>query len=293
MKFIKRWAATLVAVGVMGMASSAWALSLGSAADFAVLTVPGSSYLNFSAVTVNGNVGVGSGGSLNLMSPSTINGDVYLTSAGQMYGPGTLNGTSTVNAPYVAQAISDAMTAYNTATALAPTVTINGNLTTNTSITGNGGMNVIKITGNVNLNSQSLTLNGTSADTFVINVAGGFDLGGNGGIVAGAGVSASQILINVESSGTKLTSKVGNIVDGTLLAPYDPLEFHSVSGAIFAGGGGEVKLMSDATVDNVPFSPPPPPPPPPGTAVPEPLTAGLSLLGLVALGFKAVSRQRA
>lgn len=237
--------------------------------DVNVFAVVGNN-VNLANVTVDGDVGVSRNGKLTFMAASIVNGDLYLDSGV----------TKTISGPYgklyepvnLSSAQGEVYSASAALAALAADVTY-ANWTSPLTIAGNGGVNVLKITGDVNLSSKSITLTGGPNDIFVINVLGGFDLGGSGGIIAGSGMDPSRIIINMIGTGTKVTSKVTNVVNGTMLLPYRQMEFHSVSGAVY-GGNLEIKLMSDCTVNHVPF-------------VPEPAT-----LSLLALGSLVFARRR-
>jgi len=222
--------------------------------------------VNLHNVSVYGDVGVSANGTLNLSSASSVQGDLYLDSGVKM----TLGGPyGSLYQPFdLSMARSQVYEASAVIAALTPDLTY-ANWTSPLTINGNGGINVITVTGNVNLSSESVTLTGSPKDIFLINVLGGFTLGGSGGIIAGSGVDPSQVLVNIVGTGSKVTAKVDNEVDGTLLLPYRQMEFHSVSGAVY-GGDYEIKLMSDATVVHVPF-------------VPEPASLILFALGCVML----------
>lgn len=208
--------------------------------------------VNLSNVTVNGTVGVSANGQLKLMAPSSVSGGLYLDggvaktlagSYGALYAPTDLS-----------TARGQLFGASSAIAALAPDTTYSS-WSNAMSIAGNGGLNVIDITGGVNLNSKSVTLTGGVSDVFVINVFGGFSLGGSGGIIAGTGMDASRILINIVGTGSKVTSHVNNELDATIFSPERAVEFHSVSGAVY-GGDLEIKLMSGAQVDYMAFTPP-------------------------------------
>jgi len=68
------------------------------------------------------------------------------------------------------------------------------------SITGNGCINVIDVT-NISLSAGTLTLNGGPTDSFIINVSGTMTLSGGSAIVL-SGMSPSQVLFNIEGTGT-------------------------------------------------------------------------------------------
>ena len=94
-----------------------------------------------------------------------------------------------------------------------------------------------------------LTLTGGANDFFVVNVSSGFDLVGNGGIVAGSGIDASHVIVNIIGTGSTITSHVGNEID--------------------------------ATVNSLPLSPPPLVPTPTALAAGAPVFPGLGLIGWI------------
>ena len=78
----------------------------------------------------------------------------------------------------------------------------------NTTITGNGGQNVISVTGNFHLSGgQNLVISGGPKDTFYINVYQGLQLDG-GANIALSGVPPSQVLFNF--IGTQQLQTSGN-----------------------------------------------------------------------------------
>jgi len=281
------------AVGAMILALGVWASpatatsvtdlpSLSAVDGFAVF----GKTVNLSKATVNGDVGVSRDGRLTFMASSTVNGDLYLDSGvtiKKLDGP-----YGTLYEPWDLSAARDQVFAASATLAwLTPDVTY-ASWTCPLTIAGNGGVNVIEITGDVDLNKESVTLTGGPNDIFVINVHGGFTLHNSGGVLAGSGMDASRILINIIGTGAKVTGKAKNEVDGTLLLPYREMEFYKVSGAIY-GGDQEIKLMSDKTIDYVPFGGPLSADPP----VPEPVTLvgfGAGLAGVACYLRKRFAR---
>ena len=259
-------AASVISIAGLSSTHGQNLVDLGEAANYGVL----GNNLNFSNVTVNGDVGVGSGGSINIMSPSSINGDLYMDAGATKSVSGAINGTT--YQPYdVDLALADALAAAQYAAGLNPDIvlnSINGPLLINST----GPQTVVNITGSINLSgSDSLLFQGAPDSKFILNVYGGFTLGGSAiiGGQTGSGIDGSDILINVVGTGSKITTKVGNVVQGTLLAPDRAFELHSVNGAVI-GGDLELKLMSGATVNQVSF-------------VPEPSSAMLGLIGSLIL----------
>src|SRR5213075_616678 len=110
------------------------------------------------------------------------------------------------------------------------------NVAANRIVNGFSGMNVVKVTGNINLNNASLTLNGPSDAFFIVNVAGSITLNGSGGIVASGGMPASHLLINMTGSGSNLLkTQVGNVIQGTLLGPNAGGTLRGSLGAVLLG----------------------------------------------------------
>jgi len=263
-------------------------LSLSGGAFGAAVTLPDLSALDpfavfggnldLSLVTINGNTGVANGGTVHLFSPSVINGNLYLgTGASSQLDAQHYNHLFT-NVDLSA-ATSQLLAASALLSSLTPDLTL-ASATTSQTISGNGGVKVIDITGDINLNSKSLTLTGGANDFFVINVSGGLNLVGSGGIVAGSGIDAGHIIVNVIGTGSTVTSHVNNEIDATLLLPDRAAVLHSLNGAIY-GGCQQITLMSGATVNQVPFTPAPPIPTPTAVAAGAPVLFALALIGWI------------
>jgi hypothetical protein len=221
-----------------GCATTAGFPSLGAASGYAVLALNGlgtRQTATFSKDTVNGNVAIASGVTGSNMSPSTINGNVTVDLAGSFGGSGRVNGTVTTNQS-LAAARSAALGASSQAAGLTPTFTFQG-ISSGTTITGGHGLTVVNINGDLNLSNASLILSSPYADAFfVVNVSGALNLVGSGGIVVAGAVPQSQLLVNMTGSGASLIStKVGNVVQGTLLAPKAGGNLDGTFGSILLG----------------------------------------------------------
>jgi hypothetical protein len=282
-QFLSVCAASLLCLLGAAIASAASVLpNISALQQFAVF----GDNLNLSLVTINGNTGVSNGGSVHLFAPSVINGNLVL-------GTGA---TSTLDAPHynnlitnvdLSTAESQLFAASAQLAGLSPDVTLS-NLTSSQTVAGNGGVKVIDVTGNVSLNNNSLTLTGGVNDFFVVNVNGGFDLVGSGGIVAGSGIDASHVIVNIIGTGSTVTSHVGNEINATLLLPDRAAVLHSLNGAIY-GGTQQITLMSGATVNSMPFAPPPLVPTPTALAAGLPVLLGLGLIAWKRRGSTTVA----
>ncbi|HEY1376790.1 MAG TPA: SdrD B-like domain-containing protein [Gemmataceae bacterium] len=221
---------------------------LGTAANFGVLALPNTA-VNNSNVTITGDVGVSQGGKLTNMAPSTITGNVVEYSAGQYTGPGKLGGNVVVDPALIAQADADALSAASQAAALTPTQTF-GTIGTPTTVTGNGGLNVIAVNGDL---KASLILSGSSSDVFVVNVTGTATFTGNSVLGLTGGVTADHVLYNFTGASGNITSHVGNVFNGTLLAPHYSFNLDGTFNGEIIGGGKTIALLSGAKVHLIPF----------------------------------------
>ena len=218
----------------------------GQYAVFALNTTGGNQKAKFSNVTVNGDVAIASGAKLDLAAPSTINGNLFMDAGGSWSGgPGRVNGLVFTNQD-LAAARTAALNASAQAAALTPNFTFT-NVTSNQTVTGISGVNVIRITGNINLSSKSLTLTGPPDAFFVVNLAGSLKLDGTGGIVVSGGALANQVLVNMTGTGSLISTHVGNIINAVVLAPNVGGTIHSANGSFLLGR--DFTLMSDADVN--------------------------------------------
>lgn len=266
-------------------AISANAASIGSLPDMSALSsfTTFGNFCNDNLVTINGNVGVSANGTW-LAPNAQINGSVYLgggvsTSIGA---PTHVSGTINYN-QNLAAAQSQVFAASSTLAGLAADYSV-GNLTSAQTFNaaGSGGVTVINMN-SISLGSGNIVLNGGAGEYFVINVSGAAAFTGSAGIVGVGGVDAAHILINLYNSSLGNLGTVAHIDDvlnGTILVPYDSATFHSENGAIYSGNG-EVTLMSGATVTSSPFSPP---------SVPD-AGSSAALLGVALLAVGSVNRR--
>ena len=233
------------------LALSASPVSLGTAGQFGVLGLQNTQITNLVA-QVNGNEGVSQGGTLNNFFFSKITGNVSESSKGQYSGAGKLVGSNTANSALLSTVDSDALAASSQAAALAPTQAY-GTIAHSTTVTGNGGLNVIAINGNIR---NSLILSGTASDVFIVNVTGSVDLSGSETLGLAGGVTADHVLYNFTGQGGSINILSSGAVDGTLLAPHDDFILDGTFNGEIIGGGTEIILLPGTTVNQNPFSAP-------------------------------------
>ncbi len=174
---------------------------------------------------------VASGASLVIQSASSVTGNLYLGSGGTFTGPLTVSGTTQTGVNLTAtRLIADAVNVV--AGVLRPNFSYTG-VTSNTTVTGVAGLNIVNVKGNVNLANTALTLSGPSNAYFVLNVSGSITLSGTGAIKVGGSVQSSRVLVNMTGGGA-INTGAGDIVEGTLLGP--------TSGGSLAGGFGDLLL---------------------------------------------------
>lgn len=229
----RRWAAKAVAAALLAAAVPgvrAQLVNIGEAANFAGLELGNSSFtISKDTTVVNGNVGVDSNQDLNFSGGGTINGSIYGgdNTSFAISGSPSISGGTYTDSSLVLQAVTDAANAASYYGGLAATESVDAGIFSNGgTITGGGGLNVIDVTGGINLSRSTLTLTGTSSDTFVLNVSGGIDLSRSNIVLSG--INPDQVLFNLAGTGTELTTTGDSDTAGVFLA---------ASGSINLSGG--------------------------------------------------------
>jgi choice-of-anchor A domain-containing protein len=297
-RVVKRLSRSPLAIAVaslcLGLAPSAFAVpvDLGGAADYAVLGEGGSGSFSVEKVyqsdtVINGNVGMGPYTSLNHYVDATINGrfDFDLTDsaaqvATQTTGAAISGGVHQIDLSGI---VKDARDASSTAAGYAPTQTYS-TLSEGQTITGNGGLNVIRITGDVTLKT-SLTLSGSASDQFIFQFTSGTSAGHDVLNLSGMtmvlnGVLPDNILWNLTGLGGDVNISSGSVVFGNFLAPDRNLtsDHGNIEGRIIAGGNGGLLNIHSGSQITAP------------TTVPDGGSTA-ALLGTALLGLAGLKRK--
>lgn len=206
-----------VALFSFGVASSARAdaVDLGQAGKYAAFALTTMSFNG--PGNIDGNIAIGT--SMNFAAPATVNGTVFLNTGVAQQGNVTPTG-GFVHTD-LTQAIADAQSAFNTANGLSATQTF-GVIGGGTTITGNGGLNVIDAT-KISMSSGQLTLVGGPNDKFVFDI--GSFTSSNSNLVLSGNINPANILFNVNGN-VAITGGGGNNFYGTFLAPNSDISVH-------------------------------------------------------------------
>jgi choice-of-anchor A domain-containing protein len=228
--------------------ASAGAITLGTAANYGVVTGVGGTFVIGGGLKVTGNIGLASGYNVQVSGSNSESGTTYYdytTGQGAYGGSGTFTQGGSVNQS-MTQVMSDAVTATNAAAAATATA---GLVDQGKSISGsvtikalqNASENVLNISA-LSLTNGTLTFddNGYTNAKFIINVTGNFSLGAGAVIKGINGASADDIIFNIENTGTavNLTGNSSTSLIGTILAPQRNVTLGgggSLTGALIAG----------------------------------------------------------
>jgi hypothetical protein len=243
--------ALLIAFADSAQAAIPAGLDLGMDNNFAFIDL-GPSTLGWNSGPIAGNVLFGLGLTANLSGGNNgglTNGGVLFhdstaTITGALQNPVTevlVPITTTQDAATIAQNVS------SFASGLAATQTFT-TINNTTTITGNGGLNVIDV---ANIQNAKLTLSGTANDFFVFNVSNAISTNQP---MTLSGVSPSNILFNLTGTGTVFQTSGGDLSFGTYLATNGgKFQFSNLNltGRLI-NIGGDVQFVSGSMIPAVP-----------------------------------------
>jgi choice-of-anchor A domain-containing protein len=280
-----------VAVALLAIVGTSFAtpVDLGQAGDYTLLSTGTTWYGNplygdmilGSAADVHGNVGAR--GLLNVGASAAINGDAGYGTLIMAPGASISGARNQQDNAFWNGLYHDLRNASSVALGETADKTY-GNVIASSTIFDSQNGSVFDIAG-LNLGAgDTLTLKGSAADQFIINVGdAGFRLGGNAAIVLD-GVSSDNVLFNLygDYPDANFIAAPGALA-GTFIAPDgyfnlgDGLDFSD--GARFLGAGMGANLQTIHPPSRV-------------KDVPEPATVPLIVLGLICLGLMFMYRRR-
>lgn len=233
----------------------------GRTRHWAVFTVGGTMEMdNFGGNSfVVGDVGVSGTGQLKMTGTATIYGDLYVHTGGTLtFSGGSLVTGATYRNPtadiLLEQAANDAQNASDAAFALAvspqyASLTKIDLHSQNLTLTATGTCTVLRLTDFKMSGGSLLTLVGTTAQAFIINVTKKFSLTQGSRIVLAGGLTWDSVLFNVVGGGgDKVELKDGSSLSGILLAAHRKIEMSNgaqINGMVI---GNSVKLTSGAGI---------------------------------------------
>lgn len=225
-------------------------VDLGRALGYAVLGLNGAKIKIDSGKNTSGifgDVGLGPAGDQDF-SEGFITGSLFVDPSAKADNPKKVVITGGTVARALAQAVADAVRASAQAGAWLPTQVF-GDIKSTQTIVGNGGLNVIRVK-SIDLKKETLTLQGSADDEFVINVERDMKLNDGSAIRLAGALVASQVLFNLPDDKADVKLENGSQVAGTILTPRGSVELKgassTVSGAVIAGK--EIVLKDGGTI---------------------------------------------
>jgi len=195
--------------------------AIASGVSFAIFGLANSNLqLSSGPLAITGALGIGANGQFHLSGGSTQPGPLYADGTAHVQ----IDGGSSISGGVITQSMAAAQTAAinlsATDAALPPTQTFS-QITNPMTITGNGGLNVIDVTGTFQLSGGNFVISGGPSDTFIFNLQSGMQLSGNTNIVL-SGVSPIQVLFNFPGTSGQLQTSGNSDTAGIFLAPLLP-----------------------------------------------------------------------
>ena len=268
-------------------------INLGGAAAYAVVAVGGSPAIQSefklyqSDTVINGNVAEGPYTTLGHVIDATVNGrwDYDVTDDNPLVDyPGSNIPSGGFHQIDLSGVAADARAAALTGSLFAPTQTFSS-LSNGQTIMGNGGLNVIRVTGDsaISGGSSTFTLQGTASDSFVfqftaVDAPSAHQLTLSGVTMNITGVNTNNIYWDFNGLGGNLQITSGATVYGNFLAPDRAItvDHGNILGRVIGGGSGTLlDIHSSSQI-----------------TVPEPGVATFLLLGMALLGLGLVRSRK-
>ena len=177
-----------------------------------------------SGASIWGDTAFAGSGNSNLSGTGTIRGQAVSNSSGSMLKSSSFTVTGSIlnnqNAN-LAQGVSDAHSASNSAFALSASTGYPTTINTNSSLTLNDTTAshtvVLQLSDFILSGTGALTLQGTAATTYIINVTNKFSLSGSSVVQLSGGLTADNVLFNVRGTGD-VTMSSSSTLTGIILA---------------------------------------------------------------------------
>jgi hypothetical protein len=244
---------TLICLVALACGTPARAFNLGPAGDYAILGIGGTIHLSSGPLLIYGNVGAGDHSNFQADGGGTVNGrlDYALTATVNTGNDTFTGGIHLIDFAAINQAVQNLVTFAN---GLTPTQTFTS-ITSPTTITGNGGQNVIAVTGStgIHLSGGNLVLNGTASDTFIFQInQGNFALSGDTHIVLTGGLTPNNVLWDFEGSGGQVQTSGNSFTQGIFLAPNEGIQ---INGGIHYSefiSGVSMSFQSNPVINQIP-----------------------------------------
>ena len=133
-----------------------------------------------------------------------------------------------------------------------------GAITQSATLNGNGGMNVIRVAGDISLAGNSkLVINGSADDSFLITVEGNVSFSGNAAMSVEGGVLAQNILFHLSRTGAVFRATGKGSLVGTFVAPQGTAQISGngkLKGSVFARNSIQIS-GNGFSLDPAPFCP--------------------------------------
>jgi len=229
----------ILGIETVNLNGTAVAMVKSPSVTWSVLETGSSSITLNSNVTINGGSVGDNGSSLTLDNGVTVpQGQVYINTATSVTNNSGLTPVqNSASNTLLSQAISSANAAYTNFIGLSNNTGTysNAGQSANLSITGTNTVNVVDISNLLLDNPYNITLNGTSAMSFVVRVSGTFTLNSNTSVLLSGGLTAGNVTF-IATGGSVIID--GGTMNGSILTQNSSVTLNSsatLNGSIVSG----------------------------------------------------------